>query len=132
MEKIVIEPTYNTPKVILDPDQKIFEFSGESRPKDVPKFYGPILEWLNEFGQELKKQDDRTARYEFKFSFDYFNSLTAKYILDLCKKLSNFRSEGNDIVVKWYFEKDDDDMHEVGNEMSRISDLPFEFIEVPL
>jgi len=130
MKKIIIEPTKFTPKIILDPDQKIFEFSGESRPEEAPKFYSPILEWLNEFGTELKKQDDRTVPYEFNFSFEYFNSLSAKYILDLCKKLSRIRSEGNNIIVNWHYDKDDDDMYEVGTEMSRLTKLPFEFIEI--
>ncbi len=39
---------------------------------------------------------------------------------------------GNNIVLKWHYEEDDDDMHEVGQEMSRISKLPFEYVEIKL
>jgi len=130
MEKIIIEPTSNTPKVILDPEQNIYEIAGESRPFDVPQFYSPLLGWLDEFGQHLAEQKASTALIEFNFLFEYFNSLSAKYILDFCKKLSRLRSEGNDIVAKWHYEEGDDYMHETGYEMSRISKLPFEFVEI--
>ena len=48
MEVINIEATDETPKVILDADQGIFEFSGKSLPEDVTVFYDPIIEWLEE------------------------------------------------------------------------------------
>jgi hypothetical protein len=132
MEKIIIKATSNTPKVILDPDEMVFEISGECRPKDASKFYMPILKWLDELGQALTKHKDSEAWFEFNFNFEYFNSLSAKYILDICKKLSRFHSEGNNINIKWHYEEDDDDMYEVGQEMSRISKIPFEFVEVKL
>ena len=132
MEKIIIEATSNSPRVVLDPDNKIFEISGESRPKNVPEFYQPILHWLDGFGEDLSVKQDSTALFEFYFSFEYFNSLSGKFILDLCKKLSRMRAEGNHIAVKWHYEEDDDDMHEVGKEMSRISKLPFDYVEVKI
>ncbi len=130
MEKIIIEATANTPKVILDPDRLMYEISGESRPKDSYKFFSPILQWLDELGEILTKRKDNTTLFEFNFRFEYFNSLSAKYILDICKKLSRLYSGGKNISVKWYYEEDDDDMHEVGQEMSKISKLPFKFVEI--
>ena len=132
METQIIIATSNTPKVVLDPGNNIFEISGESRPKDVPKFYGPILQWIDDFGQNVTKQKENTTLFEFNFRFEYFNSLSAKYILDICKKLSSHGSGGKYFSVKWHYEEDDDDMHEVGQEMSRISKLPFEFVEIKL
>jgi hypothetical protein len=130
MEKIVINATANTPEVILDPDRMIYEISGESRPKDASKFYFPILQWLDELGNFLTKLQDSTTIFEFNFRFEYFNSLSAKYILDICKRLSRLNTNGNNIKVKWHYEEDDDDMHEVGQEMSRISKIPFEYNEI--
>lgn len=132
MNNLIIEPTSNSPKVIFDYGRNLFEISGESRPEDVHKFYRPILQWLDDFGQDLSKQKDSNIPYEFNFNFEYFNSSSAKFILDFCKKLNTLRSAGNNIIVKWHYEEDDDDMHEVGFEMSRISKLPFEFIEIKL
>ena len=132
MEKIFIHATTNTPEVVLDPDKMIFEISGESRPKDASKFYNPILQWLDELGKISTEEKDNTDLFDFNFKFEYFNSLSAKYILDICKRLSRHSSGGKNISVKWHYEEDDDDMHEVGQEMSRISKLPFEFVEIKL
>ena len=52
MEKLIIEPTLNSPSVILDPADNRFEFSGESRPENVRNFYMPVLEWLEKFATE--------------------------------------------------------------------------------
>ena len=130
MEKIKIEATESTPLVVLDPEKMIYEISGESRPKDAPKFFLPILQWLDEFGRMLKEGKEGSKQFEFNFKFEYFNSLSAKYILDICKRLSRLNTDGNTIKVKWHYEEDDDDMHEVGQEMSRISKLPFEYNEL--
>ena len=130
MEKVFIIATTNTPEVVLDPEKMIFEISGESRPQDASKFYFPILQWLDELGKNLARQQDNTTIFEFHFKFEYFNSLSAKYILDICKRLSSLHSKGNNVSIKWYFEDDDEDMHEVGQEMSRISKIPFEYNEI--
>jgi hypothetical protein len=46
MRKLIIDQTPNSPKVILDPEKKIYEISGESRPPDVREFYDQILNWM--------------------------------------------------------------------------------------
>jgi hypothetical protein len=76
----------------------------------------------------LRSQESRDP-VVFNFDFEYFNSSSAKYILDLCKQIASVRSKGKDIEVKWHYETDDMDMLEVGREMARMSKLPFEFIK---
>jgi hypothetical protein len=132
MEKLIIESTLNSPRVVLDPAGNQFEFSGESRPENVRNFYMPILEWLEQFANECAGQgsaEGKAAR-EFRFNFEYFNSTSAKYILDIFKILQSIHSGGDEILVKWHYEEDDEDMHEVGMEMSRMSGLSFEYVEI--
>jgi len=130
MEKLVIEPTFNSPSVILDPESKQFEFSGESRPENVRKFYLPILEWLDGYAkqQSEKSKSERSSSLLVQFNFEYFNSTSAKYILDIFKALNVLNDLGMEILVKWLYEEDDEDMLEVGQEMSRMSKLEFEYI----
>jgi hypothetical protein len=122
MEKLIIEPTLNSPRVVLDPAEKVFELSGESRPENVRNFYMPILEWLEKYAPECK------GSCTFKFDFEYFNSTSAKYILDIFKVLNSIREKGSEIRVRWHYEADDEDMHEVGMEMSRMSGLKFDYV----
>ena len=130
MEKKILQATSNTPEVVLDPENNVYKISGESRPEDIPAFYKPILNWLADFREHLNQSQDRDTPYDFDMRFEYFNSLSAKFILDICKNLSEIRSEGNNINVRWHFERDDHDMQEVGQQMSRISKLPFEYIVI--
>ena len=132
MEKLIIEPTSNSPSVILDPENDKFEFSGESRPENVRAFYLPVLEWLEKYCSEIsgKSKSSGTTTREFSFNLEYFNSTSAKFILDIYKILSSIHSDGKDILVKWHYEEDDVDMLEVGMEMSRMSKLPFEYIKI--
>ena len=51
MEALIIEATDDTPKVVLDPANNVFEFSGKSLPEDVTTFYGPVLDWLDSYSE---------------------------------------------------------------------------------
>jgi hypothetical protein len=130
MEKLLIEPTLNSPKIVLDPEANIFEFSGESRPENVRNFYLPVLEWLDQFSAAYSNEKGSGQPREFHFNFEYFNSTSAKYILDVFKALNVLDASGNEVLVKWHFEADDEDMLEVGKEMARMAKLPFEFIKI--
>ena len=131
MEKLIFEPTANSPRIILDPENRNFEFSGESRPENVRKFYLPILEWLEAYTTEQEKlrDDERTFGLLCQFNFEYFNSTSAKYILDIFKSLNAISALGIGLEIKWLYEEDDEDMLEVGQEMSRMSKLSFEYIK---
>ena len=130
MEKLIIEPTANSPRIILDPDAMNFEFSGESRPENVRKFYLPILEWLEAYIAEQTGLEDggRTSGLVCQFNFEYFNSTSAKYILDIFKSLNTINALGINLEIKWLYEQDDEDMLEVGQEMSRMSKLSFDYV----
>ena len=129
MRKLILEKTTSSPMVILDPEKEVYMISGESRPPDVREFYDQILSWLQEFSLFLLGPDYKKGPVIFNFNFEYFNSSSGKLILDICKVLAGLRLKGINIIVKWYHEKEDGDMLEVGKEMSRIVKFPFEYIE---
>jgi hypothetical protein len=128
MRKLVIEPTVSSPKVILDPDKNMFLISGESRPADVATFYEEIISWMDDYSHHLVRSQESREPVTFNLDFEYFNSSSAKYILDFCKQIGNVKSKGKEIQVRWHYDDDDMDMLEVGREMSRMAKLPFEYI----
>lgn len=128
MKKLIKDRTINSPKVFLDAEKEILEISGESRPPDVPAFYTDILHWFDEYSRILLKSEADSEAISFDLDFGYFNSSSAKYILELCKKIAAVRSGGKIINVKWFYEEDDTDMLEAGREMSRMAKFPFEFV----
>jgi hypothetical protein len=128
MRKLILEKTESSPKVILDPERKIFEISGESRPADVGTFYGEILRWFDDFAAHLQKSQADHDPVVINFDLEYFNSSSAKYILDFCKQIASQQSRGRNVQVSWKYEEDDTDILEAGQEMSRIAKIPFKFV----
>ena len=59
---------------------------------------------------------------------DLFNTSSSKCILDVFKKLETL--SGTEVKVNWYYEEDDEDMLEAGEDYQAIIDLPFKMIEV--
>ena len=129
MRKLIIDQTVNSPRVIFDPEINRFEISGESRPSDVAAFYLEILKWFDDYSSYLNRNQEMKDPVIFNFDFEYFNSSSAKYILDFCKQIGDVRSKGKNIEIKWHYEKDDQDMLQVGHEMSKISKTPFEYVQ---
>jgi len=122
METIKIQGTDDTPSVILDVENEIFQLSGRSLPEDVTAFYDPILEWLEELAEEYSK------KIVFEFKLEYFNTASSKLLLDILLKLEEMFESGKEILVKWYYPEDDEDMEEAGEEYADIVDVPFEQI----
>ena len=45
----IAEPTEDSPKVRLDSETGVLMFSGTSIPENSEEFYGPVLNWLDDF-----------------------------------------------------------------------------------
>ena len=120
MEALFRQATDETPKVSLDADTGVFEFIGRSLPEDVTTFYNPILEWLDAYAESPKPVT------EVHFKMVYFNTASSKLILDILFKIEELYQAGNDVSVKWYYQEDDEDMEEAGEEYADLIDVSFE------
>jgi hypothetical protein len=122
MEVINIKGTDDTPNVILDKASGQFELSGRSLPEDVSMFYEKILDWIDEYAKEPL---DKT---EFNFKLEYFNTASSKVILDILLKFEDIVESGKEVVIKWYYQEDEEDMLEAGEEYSDIVEIPFDYV----
>ncbi|MFO7658936.1 MAG: DUF1987 domain-containing protein [Bacteroidales bacterium] len=120
METIKIQGTEDTPRIILDADKELLEISGRSLPEDVTAFYEPVLNWLNEYSENPNKNT------VFNFKLTYFNTASSKLLLDILMKLEELHEKGHDVLIKWHYPEDDEDMEEAGEEYADIVDVPFE------
>ena len=122
MKVIKIKGTDDTPNVVLDAssDPPVLEISGRSLPEDVTAFYDPILEWLDEYAERI----DKKTVMDFKLS--YFNTASSKLLLDVLLKLEDMYDNGKDVLVRWHYPDDDEDMEEAGEEYADIVEVPFE------
>lgn len=132
MEPLLIKETIATPKVIFDIEKNNFELKGCSRPEDVRDFYVPIIEWLQAMklaaNDKLRSKHTEENPIVFKFKFDYFNSSSAKFILDILVLINEIHNTGVKLRLDWYHDENDEDMKEVGEELSEVVDLPFKYV----
>ena len=132
MKSYIVEAKTISPGVILDPENNVYEINGESRPESVRDFYQPIIDWMEEFAEEVKSLSDEEKKEKniiVHFKLEYFNSSSAKYFLDIIKSfLANFHANGVDVKIYWYYEEGDEDMQEAGEELSHMVKYPFKYI----
>ncbi|HUW07460.1 MAG TPA: DUF1987 domain-containing protein [Williamwhitmania sp.] len=124
MEFMNIEGTPKTPSITLNPESGIIEIKGRSIPENSIEFYKPIVDWLEDYAKAPKEKTVVNIQLE------YFNTSSSKCILDVFKKLENLKKGKNDIVVNWYYEEDDEDMLEAGEDYESIIKVPFKMIEI--
>lgn len=131
MDPLILEASEFSPKVVLDPVNNKFELTGESRPENAGKFYDPIVKWMEGYKAILFWQKDKygkSNKITFEFNLDYFNSTSAKHILDILKQIDSFYGEGHDALIKWYYFMEDEDMRDSGEEFSKLISVPIEFV----
>ena len=122
MNSIKLEAKEDTPKIIFDPENEIFEISGRSLPEDATVFYEPIIEWLKNYSKKPN------ANNEFHFKLNYFNTASSKLLLDILMIIEEMHEAGHKVHVKWFFEEEDEDMEEAGGEYAELVEIPFELI----
>ena len=124
MKPIIIEGTPKTPTIRFDVSEGIFEIKGRSIPENSVEFYKPLIDWLENYKETPL---DKTV---VNIRLEYFNTSSSKCILDVFKKLEAIHKAKNDVVVNWFYEEDDEDMLEAGEDYESIIRVPFKMIEI--
>ncbi len=132
MKKLHIKPHKDSPEIIFDPDNNQFKIKGICHPENVTKFFQPVMDWLEEYKQYIEKSKT-SNEIKLIIFFRYFNSATYKYLITLLQKFYEFTEVGCSLYVDWYYETDDEEMRESGEELFEFSGLkiPHKCIESP-
>lgn len=123
MDPIKIEGTPKTPTVNFNAETGVLEIKGRSIPENAVEFYKPLVDWIGSYG-EVAKGDSQV-----NIQLEYFNTSSSKCILDVFKKLESINGKTN-ITINWYYEQDDEDMLEAGEDYQAIINIPFKMIEM--
>jgi hypothetical protein len=124
MEPILIEGTPKTPSVKFDANQGIIEIKGRSIPENSIEYYKPLVDWLEQYSESP------APKTIVNIHLEYFNTSSSKCILDVFKKLEAIHKAKNDVLVNWYYEEDDEDMLEAGEDYESIIRIPFKMVEI--
>ena len=116
MEKFFLEETSKTPKLHFDASSGKFLMSGRSIPENAIEFYKPLFEWLDEYVK------NPCAKTDFEIRLEYFNTSSSKCLVEIFRRLEKIKDK--EVVINWYYEEDDEDMQESGEDFKELIDIP--------
>lgn len=109
MEKLYLEASQYTPKIVLDPEG-IMSFTGKSYPENTFEFYHCIAEWFKAYFKQ-----NLTNKTVINFEIVYFNSSSSKFFFDLFDLFEDNCSQF-DIEVNWYYDEHNESALEAGED----------------
>ena len=120
---MIVKPTRTTPYVEVNRESRKIKLQGRSSPENSVNFYGPILEELDGF-------NGHSSTITLDFAFEYFNTSSGKCLFDIIRKAGKMQAKGQSIQINWYYDPDDEDMLEVGEDYSDLTGIDFNFYEM--
>jgi hypothetical protein len=134
MKNYLSPPTDCTPGLSLNSEKNLLEITGESRPEDIREFYGPVLEWIDEYEKlvyYIVGTNNSPLTMELRFQLSYFNSSSAKVFIQIIQKLASI-TRSNSLIklnIIWTYEEGDEDILDAGKEFEKITGSKMEFVK---
>ena len=119
-KKLIIPKTSQTPQVEFDVKNGKMFMKGKIVPENPFEFFDNFNET---FDNCVKTNPEG---YEINVQLDYFNTVSSKLLSKFFQKaISNSKP-----VLNWYYEKDDIELKEAGEDYAQIINYPINLIEV--
>jgi hypothetical protein len=122
MEELAIMGTPKTPAVRSDSNQGLLEITGRSNPENTIEVFKPIVNWVEEY--VLNPGENTTINIQL----EHFNTSSSKSLIGILKRLEALKKEGRSIVINWYYDADDEDILEAGENFESVIEIPFKMI----
>ncbi len=115
-----IEPKSDTPGIVIDAEQNIFEIYGKSLPEDANDFFAPVI---NEFKAYCLNPNEQTV---LTINLEYYNSASVRQLINILTILEDLHKKHGNVKVIWLYEDNDENMKDNGEEFQDTVDIPFE------
>ena len=122
MKNFTLAGNQKLPTIYLNQESGEMEFSGKSIPENAEFLFQPVLEWIDEY---LKSPSKNTI---FIIKLEYFNTSSSKYLVEVFRKFEDLFKSGENVSIQWYYEQEDEDMQESGEDFRDILKVPVELI----
>ena len=119
-ESFLIYETPNTPEISWDAKNMVLEIKGRLTVHNSKEFFNPIYDCI----------DDFTTLTKINLSLDYFNIFSIKSLLDFFKEVEKREGCNNKVLVQWFYEEEDNFLHEAGLDFKELVKLPFELVPI--
>ena len=122
MNELRIAATKSSPEILLNPEGMI-RIKGRSIHENTLDFYRPVEVWIDAY---ILDPAEVTC---IDMNLEYFNSASAKFLIQIFQKISRVRLKNKKFIVNWYYEEGDEDIYERGEYFSSVLNMPFNFIK---
>jgi len=122
MEKIVIEGSNDSPKIILDGKLGQVFIGGSSLPENVLEVYNPVLIWLDEYTINPRPLTN------IDFFYDYLNTASSHMIMRIFEKIKELAIACPKLNINWHYLKSDHDMRDFGEELKELINIPINLV----
>lgn len=117
MENFFLEGTNKTPQLDFNSNEGRFLIAGRSIPENSIEFYKPLFEWLDNYVRQAKSNTILDVKLE------YFNTSSSKCLVEIFRKLEALQQKNDNVLINWFYEEDDEDMQESGEDFQEIIDV---------
>ncbi|MEQ9298808.1 MAG: DUF1987 domain-containing protein [Cyclobacteriaceae bacterium] len=124
MESYVLESTRVSPQIRFLPEEGLLELRGRSSPEHPLQVYQPLIDRLERY------VSNGSHTLIINFELDYFNTSSSKCIYEIFKKAGQMGASGKELIINWFYEEEDEDMIEQGEDFANLLDIEFNFKEV--
>lgn len=125
MKGFFARATRVTPSIYFNPKNRLLDIRGKSTPENPLAFYNHVYSSIDKYHYL------GNSEITVNFAFEYFNTSSSKCLFMMLKKFVELNNSGKKVVINWYYEIDDEDMCEAGEDLSDIFNFEFNFIEIP-
>ena len=125
MSDINIKGTLKTPSITFDNIENHLIIKGRSTHENPTRFYKPLISILK------KEKVFPKGKIEVDFKLEYFNTPSSLVLLGVLKQLQSLNSPNNEVIINWYYDEEDEDLLEAGQDYSTILDYPLNLVVIP-
>jgi len=120
MNHLFIPRTTKTPEIDFKTTGEL-KITGNSYPENVNEFYFNVIDWLEKF------LETPSETITINVDLYYINTSSTKSILNIITKIQALSK--STINVSWIYEIDDDDMYSIGEDLAKLTNIKFDFVE---
>jgi len=125
MDNLYIEQTKSSPEIDFNAKTNVLKIQGESYPENTIRFYVPIINWLEQYSQNIKNQS-----FEVNIELIYFNSSSSQILLNIFDLLEKCQQNENQVTVNWIYDEENDSALESGEDFQEeLSYITFNLVE---
>jgi len=112
MTELQLDATSRTPAVTLDPKAGRLVIAGESYPEHITAFYTQVT------GALAAYFGGGADRLTAEIRLTYFNSSSARALMELLEQLDDAAGAGCSVTIDWYCDPDDDITREFAEDIA--------------